>query len=91
MSTPKVRKTITLDPDLVAEFEGDPAALSATVNAVLRAEKQRREDQAALATHVADLVEAYGEPDPETRATVAAVFDSVRADGSADNSGRMSA
>lgn len=91
MSAPKVRKTITLDPDLVAEFEGDPAALSATVNAVLRAEKQRRDDQAALATYVAELVDAYGEPDPETRSAVAAVFDSVRADGSAGDGSRMSA
>ncbi|MGH3350990.1 MAG: hypothetical protein ACRDPS_10020 [Nocardioides sp.] len=91
MSTPKVRKTITLDPDLVAEFEGDPAALSATVNAVLRAEKRRRDDQAALAAYVADLVDTYGEPDPETREAVAAVFDSVRADDPAGETGRMSA
>lgn len=91
MSAPKVRKTITLDPDLVAEFEGDPAALSATVNAVLRAEKQRRDDQAALTAYVAELVDTYGEPDPEIRAAVTAVFDSVRADGSADENGRMSA
>jgi len=91
MSAPKVRKTITLDPDLVAEFEGDPAALSATVNAVLRAEKQRRDDQAALAAYVTELVGVFGEPDPETRAAVAAVFDSVRADGTADADGRMTA
>lgn len=91
MSVPKVRKTVTLDPDLVAEFEGDPAALSATVNAVLRAEKRRRDDQAALEAYVVELVDAYGEPDPETREAVAAVFDSVRAGDAADEAGRMSA
>lgn len=62
MST-KVRKTLTLDPDVVASFGDDAGALSATVNTVLRAEMQRRSRRAALVTFVAALDAEYGEPD----------------------------
>ena len=39
----KVRKTLTLDPEVVAALGDDPEALSTTVNAILLAEIQRRE------------------------------------------------
>ena len=61
----KVRKTLTLDPDVVATFGEDPSALSATVNAVLREEMLRRQRRAALAAFVAELNAAFGEPDPD--------------------------
>ncbi|MFT4215590.1 MAG: hypothetical protein QM619_00160 [Micropruina sp.] len=60
----KVRKTLTLDPDVVQTFGDDAAALSATVNAVLRAEMERRARHAALADFVATLDAEFGEPDP---------------------------
>lgn len=60
----KVRKTLTLDPDVVDVFGDDTSALSATVNTVLREEMDRRARRAALAAFVAELVEQYGEPDP---------------------------
>ncbi len=63
MST-KIRKTLTLDPDVVAAFGDDPGALSATVNTVLRDEAARRNRRTALAAFVADLDAEYGEPDP---------------------------
>ena len=42
----KVRKTLTLDPDVVDVLGSDPAGLSATVNALLREEVERRTLQA---------------------------------------------
>lgn len=60
----KVRKTLTLDPDVVETFGDDTSALSATVNAVLRDEMERRSRRAALTALVAMLDEEYGEPDP---------------------------
>ncbi|HET8929670.1 MAG TPA: hypothetical protein VFN21_03330 [Acidimicrobiales bacterium] len=62
MST-KVRKTLTLDPDVVASFGDDAGALSATVNTVLREEMLRRSRRAALVAFVAELDAEYGEPD----------------------------
>ncbi|MGE4426149.1 MAG: hypothetical protein AB7G37_06845 [Solirubrobacteraceae bacterium] len=64
MST-KVRKTLTLDPEVIDALGDDASALSATVNAVLRDEIDRRAQRAALAAFVADLDAAFGEPDPE--------------------------
>ena len=61
----KVRRTLTLDPDVVEAFGEDPASLSAAVNAVLRLEMERRQRRAALAAFVDDLAARYGEPDPE--------------------------
>jgi hypothetical protein len=62
--TTKVRKTLTLDPEVVESFGDDPNALSATVNAVLHAEMDRRVRRAALAAYVAELDVQFGEPDP---------------------------
>ncbi|MCK9247443.1 MAG: hypothetical protein M0P31_00465 [Solirubrobacteraceae bacterium] len=64
MST-KVRKTLTLDPEVIDALGDDASALSATVNAVLRDEIDRRAQRAALAAFVADLDATFGEPDPE--------------------------
>lgn len=61
----KVRKTLTLDPDVVEEFGDDPAALSATVNSILREELERRQRRRALASFVAELDAKFGPPDPE--------------------------
>jgi len=45
----KVRKTLTLDNDLVQAFSSDdPDGFSASVNAVLRAEQERRIRLASL-------------------------------------------
>lgn len=61
----KVRKTLTLDADVVEMFqESDQESLSAAVNLVLRAEQERRARRAALAAFVADLEARHGEPDP---------------------------
>jgi hypothetical protein len=46
--TTKIRKTLTLDPEVVAALGEDPAALSATVNGILADEIARRERHAAL-------------------------------------------
>lgn len=62
--TTKVRKTLTLDPDLVDAFGDEPAALSATVNQILREEVARRARKASLADLVAELDELYGPADP---------------------------
>jgi hypothetical protein len=60
----KVRKTLTLDPEVVAALGDDPAALSATVNAILLAEIERRERRAALGSFVEKLEAEFGAPDP---------------------------
>ena len=61
--TTKVRKTLTLDPDVVEAFGDDPAALSAVVNSILAAEVDRRQRQAALKHFVAELIAEFGEPE----------------------------
>lgn len=65
MSDGKVRKTLTLDPDIVEVLGSDPAALSATVNALLREEVERRKRRASLKQLVEELEEHYGPADPE--------------------------
>ncbi|MDR1187228.1 MAG: type II toxin-antitoxin system CcdA family antitoxin [Bifidobacteriaceae bacterium] len=60
----KVRKTLTLDQDIVNELREDDVALSATVNSVLRDEVERRKNLEALGRFVAELDELAGEPDP---------------------------
>ena len=60
----KVRKTLTLDPAVVAALGDDPAALSATVNSILLAEIGRREQRAALGAFLDRLDGEYGPPDP---------------------------
>lgn len=62
--TTKVRKTLTLDPDVVEIFGDDPSALSSTVNAILHAELERRVRRTALAAFVAELDAEFGEPEP---------------------------
>lgn len=56
---------MTLDPDVVELFGEDATALSATVNAVLRTEMERRHRRATLESFVASLDAEFGEPDPE--------------------------
>lgn len=60
----KVRKTLTLDPEVVETFGEDPSALSATVNSILRDEMERRNRREALAAFVSQLDDEFGEPDP---------------------------
>jgi hypothetical protein len=60
----KVRKTLTLDPEVVETFGDDPNALSATVNSILHEEMARRTSRATLAAFVARLDAEFGEPDP---------------------------
>lgn len=48
MSVAKVRKTLTLDPELVEALGDDDAGLSSTVNAILREEVERRQRLDAL-------------------------------------------
>lgn len=60
----KVRKTLTLDPEIVEAFGQDAAALSATVNGILRDELERRQRRRALGRYVDALVDEFGEPDP---------------------------
>ena len=61
----KVRKTLTLDPEVVSALGDDPVALSATVNAILLAEIERRSRHAALGSFLDRLTAEHGEPDPE--------------------------
>lgn len=61
----KVRKTLTLDPEVVESFGDDPTALSATVNTILRDEMDRRGRRAALTAFVERLTDEFGEPDPD--------------------------
>lgn len=60
----KVRKTLTLDRDVVEAFGDGPSTLSATVNSLLHAEMDRRFRRASLAAFVADLDAEFGQPDP---------------------------
>ncbi|MDQ3371608.1 MAG: hypothetical protein M3469_09195 [Actinomycetota bacterium] len=65
MSTPKVRKTLTLDPELVDALGDDEAGLSSTVNAILREEVERRQRRAALSGLLARLELERGSVDEE--------------------------
>jgi hypothetical protein len=56
----KLKRTLTLDPEVVAEFGADSAALSSAVNAVLLEEVARRRQRARLAEFVAHLEELNG-------------------------------
>lgn len=60
--TAKVRKTLTLDPDVVEALSGDPAGLSTTVNAILVEEVARRQAHAALGHFLARLEVEDGPP-----------------------------
>jgi hypothetical protein len=71
----KVRKTLTLDTDLVDTFSADdPASLSAAVNAVLRAEQHRRARAASVRQLADDLDALYGPVDEEAVAVAAAML-----------------
>jgi len=60
----KVRKTLTLDPEIVAALGDDPNALSSTVNTILAAEVARRARRAALGAFADRLDAEFGAPDP---------------------------
>jgi len=61
----KVRKTVTLDDDLVQTFAADdPESLSAAINNILRAEQQRRARVVSIQQLADDLDAEYGPADP---------------------------
>ena len=59
----KVRKTLTLGPELVMAFGDVEGGLSAAVNAALREHLARMERQDALATRIAELEAECGPAD----------------------------
>jgi hypothetical protein len=59
----KVRKTLTLDPELVLAFGDVEGGLSAAVNAALREHLARVKRQDALAARIAELEAEYGPAD----------------------------
>jgi hypothetical protein len=61
----KLRKTLTLDPDIVELLGADEAALSTTVNEILRAEISRRKRTSALIALLERLAVERGEVDPD--------------------------
>lgn len=65
MSQSKVRKTLTLDPEVIDALGDDDAALSATVNEILRGEVERRRRAAALAALLDRLESERGPVDPQ--------------------------
>jgi post-segregation antitoxin (ccd killing protein) len=69
--TTKVRKTLTLDADLVEHFGAGEANLSAAVNEVLAAAHDRARKRASLRQLIDDLVAIHGEPDAELMAELA--------------------
>ncbi len=60
----KVRRTLTLDPDLVEAFGGVEGGLSAAVNHALREHLARAKRRLALAARIAELEAEFGPPDP---------------------------
>ncbi len=65
MSTAKIRKTLTLDPELVEALGDDDAGLSSTVNAILREEVERRQRLDALSELLIRLETERGPVDEE--------------------------
>jgi hypothetical protein len=65
MSTAKVRKTLTLDPELINALGGDDTALSQTVNAILREEVDRRQRLSALSDLLSHLEAERGPVDED--------------------------
>jgi len=65
MMRAKVRKTITLDPEVVEALGDDDAGLSATINDILRNEVARRQRSAALSSLLARLAHERGPVDPD--------------------------
>ena len=64
MSSGKVRRTLTLDPEVVESLGADEAALSRTVNEILHEEIERRDQAAALLRLLARLAAEHGPVDP---------------------------
>ncbi len=65
MSSGKVRKTLTLDPEIIDALGDDDLALSTTINEILRNEVQRRQRTKALSEHLARLDAERGPVDPD--------------------------
>lgn len=65
MSTAKVRKTLTLDPELIDARGGDERALSSTVNTILREQVDRRQRLNALSDLLSRMETERGPVDEE--------------------------
>jgi len=65
MTITKVRKTVTLDADLIDIYGGDDQALSTAVNAALHRDAARQARQNALREYIAELDAAFGAPNTE--------------------------
>lgn len=65
MTRSKVRKTLTLDPEIIDVLGDDDVALSATINEILREEVERRQRAAALAGLLSRLEDERGLVDPD--------------------------
>lgn len=63
MTRGKVRKTLTLDPEVVAALGDDDMALSATINEILHEEVERRRRAAALSDLLGRLEQDRGPVD----------------------------
>ena len=64
ISIGKVRRTLTLDPEVVESLGADEAALSRTANEILREEIERRSQATALLGLLARLAAERGPVDP---------------------------
>ena len=61
----KIRKTVTLDSDLIEALADDnPESLSSTINAILRADQERRARALSIQQLANDLDALYGPADP---------------------------
>jgi len=69
--TSKVRKTLTLDADLVDFFSARESNLSAAVNEALIAARDRDRKRASLRQLIADMEAICGPPDEEMMAELA--------------------
>lgn len=65
MTRTKVRKTLTLDPEIIDALGGDDVALSATINEILRDEVERRQRATALAGLLVRLEDERGPVDSD--------------------------
>lgn len=64
MAQGKVRKTLTLDPEIIDALGDDDLALSTTINEILRDEVQRRQRAKALAGYLSRAEGERGPVDP---------------------------
>jgi len=65
MTLTKVRKTLSLDAELVELYGTDDQALSTAVNAALHRDAARRARESALRDYVTELDIMFGEPAAE--------------------------